>query len=183
MKKKPEFENNDQDGLKKRNFIPKRVRKLLRRKEKLSKKVMKSNSWMKNFDTMKELQDVEAKLDLSYQSRRKDKEKDAIRKMNKSSKYFYSYAKQLSKTSNEIGNIITKEGRLVTDPYEKAEVLRNQYESVASQPKSEFIVTNPSDFFDCQDDGYMSQEEEEQIQEKEHFSSMNPDDQEERMHD
>ena len=110
LKKKPEFENKDRNegGFKKGTFIPKRVRKLLRKKEKLSKKVMKSNSWMKNFDTMKELEDVEAKLDFSYQSRRKDKEKDAIMKMNKNPKYFYSYAKRFSKTSNEMGNLIKR---------------------------------------------------------------------------
>ena len=51
---------------------------------------------------MKELEDVEAKLDFSFQSRRKEKEKQAIEKINKNPNYFYSYAKRFSKTSNEI---------------------------------------------------------------------------------
>ena len=164
LEKKSEFENKSEVCLKKRNFIPKRVKKLLRKKEKLSKKVMKSNSWIKNFDIMKELEEVEAKLDLSYQSRRKEKEKDAILKINKSPNYFYSYAKRFSKTSNKIGNLINKDGTLVTDPFEKAEILRKQYESVVSQPKTEYIVNNPSEFFDCKDDGYESLEEGESVQ-------------------
>ena len=57
---------------------------------------MKSSSWMNNLDSMKELEGVEAKLDFSYQSRRNQKEKDAILKINKNPNYFYSYAKQKS---------------------------------------------------------------------------------------
>jgi hypothetical protein len=73
LKKEADFEEDDKDEIKKKkgSFIPKRVRKLMRKKEKLSKQVMQSNSWMKNFDKIKELEDVEAKIGLSNQSRRK----------------------------------------------------------------------------------------------------------------
>ena len=121
---------------------------------------------------MKELEDVEAKLDFSYQSRRKEKEKKAIEKINKNPNYFYYYAKRFFKTSNAIGNLIIKDGTLVTGPYEKAEVLRKKYDTVASQPKSEYIVTNPSHCFDCQDAGYESLEEEETDLEMEQLSHL-----------
>ena len=95
----------------------------------------------------------------SYQSRRRKKENEAIKKMNKNPNYFYSYANRFSKSSSEIGDLITKEGLVLSDPFEKAEVFRKQYESVPSQPMPEYGITNPNQFFDCQDDGYSSQEE------------------------
>ena len=100
LRKKAEFDDENEDGQKKKkrgNFIPKKVRKLLRKKEKLSKKVMKSNSWMKNFDIMKDLEEVEKMIDTSYQSRRKKKEIDAIKKYEQKSQLLLFVRKKVLK--------------------------------------------------------------------------------------
>jgi hypothetical protein len=77
--------------------------------------------------------------------------------MNSNPNYFYSYAKRFSKANNQMGDLITKDGTLVTDTFKKAEVLRHQYKSVASQPMPEYVVNNPKEFFECQDDVYEPQ--------------------------
>lgn len=52
---------------------------------------------------------------------------------------------------------------MVTDPYEKAELLRSQYESVASQPMSECIVFDPNQFFYIEDDQGQGEEDEDDV--------------------
>ena len=68
LNKKPEFlekeENSDKENesdhqKKSKNFIPKEVRNLMKKKQKLSQKILKSKSWEKNYSVMLELQEVE----------------------------------------------------------------------------------------------------------------------------
>ena len=119
----------------------------MRTKEKLSKKLMASKSWVRNYEKAKKLEDIEHKLDLMYKSRRRKKENEAIYKLSKNSSYFYTYAKRFSKTSNQIGDFVQNDGSIISDLFEKAEMLRKHYESVASIPREEYVVTNPDDFF------------------------------------
>ena len=124
---------------------------------------------------MKELEEVEQKLDPAYKTRRENVEKEAIKKLKKNPKFFYTYAKRFSKTHSEIAAFVTKEGELTSDPFEQSEILRQQYESVASKPMVEFIVKDPDDFFMKDDKGYSSsynddEEQEEQSQEQQEQS-------------
>ena len=89
LKKKDEFDSCEDEVKKKRSFIPKKVRQFMRRKEKLLKCLMKSKCWIKNYDNMKELVEVETKLDEIYKQRRLKKEGDAIKKLKTNPKYFY----------------------------------------------------------------------------------------------
>ena len=159
LKKKKEFEEDKEGVQKKRSFIPSKVRKLMRKKEKLSKKVMASKAWTKNYDTMMKLIEVETKLDEMYKSRRKKKENEAINKMTTNPSYFYSYAKRFSKTSNQIGQLTKKDGTIVTDSSEKAELLKEQYESVSSKPRENFKIVDPTTFFEIEDSGNETDDE------------------------
>ena len=109
---------------------------------------------------MVELVKVETKLDEIYTSRRTKRENEAINKLKTNPTYFYSYAKRFSKTNNQLGQLLKKDGTVVTDSFEKAELLREQYESMNSKPKSEFIVNDPDAFFEVVDSGNETQDEE-----------------------
>ena len=61
--------------------------------------------------------------------------------------YFYKYAKKFSKTNIHLSSLITKDGKVVTDPQVQAEMLMTQYESVYSCPREEFRVKDADDFF------------------------------------
>ena len=41
--------------------------------------------------------------------------------------YFYTYAKRFSKTNAQLNSLIMKDGTVVTDPQEQAELLMKQY--------------------------------------------------------
>ena len=109
-----------------KNSIPKKVRQLMKRKSKLSKKIISSTKWWKNLEMEEELETIESELDNEYSKKKLKKETIAVEKLKKDPKYFYNYAKKASKSPNQIGSIIA-------DPFEKAEKLRKQYKSVYSQ--------------------------------------------------
>ena len=56
-----------------------------------------------------------------------------MNKIKKNSKFFYLYAKKLSKVKNKIGPLLDKDV-LVTDPKKMADILSKQYSSVFSTP-------------------------------------------------
>ena len=108
---------------------------------------MTSKSWEKNHKVSEELEEVEEELSQHYNERRKKEEANAIEEIKKNPKFFFSYAKRFSKTKDSIETFILEDGTLVTDPYEQAEMLRKQYDSIASEPKQEFKVTDTNNFF------------------------------------
>ena len=128
-----------------RNKIPKRIRALMKKKKKLSSKILSSSSWRKNYKTMVELEEVETEIDEEYKKRRLKEEKKAIGAIKRNPKYFYTYAKTFSKSKGEMAAFEKENGELTDDPFEKSEILRKQYESVASVPMKEFEVKE--DFF------------------------------------
>ena len=139
FKKKKEYneENNNEELNKPRNKIPKRVRQLMKKKAKLSKKILASKQWWKTYEIVEKIEMIEKELDEEYTKMNTEAEYKAIQKLKKDPKYFYNYAKKKSKSPNLIGPFLEKNGAIVQDSFEKAEKLRQQYESVFSQPIEE----------------------------------------------
>ena len=84
LKKKAEFKEKEQEEemlVKKKpsNFIPKVVRNLMKKKSKLSHKILKSKNWEKNYKVMIEIEAVEEELKKHYNERRTSEEKKAIK--------------------------------------------------------------------------------------------------------
>ena len=152
IKKKEDFKDNKETedpvvSKKPKNFIPRAVRNLMRKKVKLSNKVLKSKNWDKNYKVMLEIEVVEEELKTHYLERRKNEEKKAVNALFSDPKYFYSYEKKFSKTLDTIACLEGEGGSMVTDSKEQADLLLIQYESVASQPREEFIVKDGEEFF------------------------------------
>ena len=65
FKKKSEFEDDDAKPKidKPKNFIPKKVRQLMKRKSKLSKRILSSTKWWRNLEMEEELEANEYELD------------------------------------------------------------------------------------------------------------------------
>ena len=118
-----------------------------RQKTKLSKKILSSNSGNKTVQMMKTLETVEKELELSYKNMRMKREKEALNKIKRNPRYFYSYAKRFSKIREKVGPLLNEEGETVSDPFLMAEVLRKQYESAFSSPDPEFNMETMGDFF------------------------------------
>ena len=146
MKKKIFEDETEKEEIKvTRNKIPKRIRALMKKKKKLSSQILSSSSWRKNYKTMVELEEVETEIDEEYKKRRLKEEKKAIGAIKRNPKYFYTYAKTFAKSKSEMAAFEKENGELTDDPFEKSEILRKQYESVASVPRKEFEVKE--DFF------------------------------------
>ena len=67
------------------------------------------------------------------------KEKKAISKIKDKPKYFYSYAKSLSKTRSSINMLFDKDETIDTDPKGIANILQEQFQSVFSDPNSPLV--------------------------------------------
>ena len=117
------------------------------RKSKLSQKILASKKWWKTVEMEDELENIETELDEEYKKKKMKAENDAIKKIKKYPKYFFNYAKKSSKSPNQIGPFIEKDGTIVSDPFEKAEKLRKQYESVYSKPDEKWIIPDVDIFF------------------------------------
>ena len=124
----------ERKGEKKRKFIPDRIRKLLRKKLKLSKQNMNSSSWIKNHKNVEELEKVERELSIEYRKKKLIEERRAIDKIENDSSYFYKYARKFCKNGFGIPSLM-KNGNLISNCDEKAEILNEQYKSVWSIPK------------------------------------------------
>jgi len=120
---------------KKKTFIP-RDRRILMRKRRKLKKRSPSNK------TKARLIDIELKLQNSYANERKTQELDAISKIKVNPKYFYSYAKRFSKTKPKVGPLMDPTTNQLTDNNTRmANILQDQYKSVFTKPKS--MYTHP----------------------------------------
>ena len=142
LKKKAEIKEKEKEEemlVKKKpsNFFPKFVRNLMKKKSKLSHKILKSKNW----------EAVEEELKKHYNGRRTSEEKKAIKALYLNPKYFYSYQKKFGKTMDEINCLEKEDGTMVTDPKEQADMLLSQYNSVASSPREEFVLKDVDDFF------------------------------------
>ena len=73
--------------------------------------------------------------DLTFKNMQ-DKELKAIAKIRTKPKYFYSYAKRLSKTKQNISQLFNKEGKITTDRKQVADILQNQFVSAFSNPSN-----------------------------------------------
>lgn len=68
------------------------------------------------------------------------KERNAVEKIKTNPKYFYSYAKSLSRVKSTVNMLFNNDGNIVTDPKAMADVLQHQFSSVFSDPLSPDIV-------------------------------------------
>ena len=75
-------------------FIPDNVRKMLRRKLKLSKRFMASDNWLKNHETIREIEKVELSLKDEYYKKRAKEENRVLEKIEKDSSYFFKYTRR-----------------------------------------------------------------------------------------
>ena len=81
---------------------------------------MKTTSARRCLDLRRKIDSIELQLKESYVERRMKQENEAISKIKKNPKAFYTYAKRFSKTFSGVGPIIKEDGAVVTNPKEVA---------------------------------------------------------------
>ena len=127
----------------------------MRNKSKLSKVLLKTKSTLKYLKYQKEIEKIEKELKEHYEKRRNKQENDAIKKIKKNPRAFYSYAKRFSKVHSGVGPFYDEDGELVNDDFKLAEILRKQYENVFSKPAPEMVAT--ADLFNVTEEDFTDQ--------------------------
>ena len=156
FKKKKEFGDEytgDDNTSRSKNKIPKEIRLLMRQKKEVSNRIVKSKSWLKTYTLTKQLRGKEEQLAEKYKERKLKVEQEAIKKMKTNPKYFYTYARQSAKTTSQVGTLVGSEGQLYNSPFEKAECLKQQYESVFTCPDPAYRIENINQFCDIEEGG------------------------------
>ena len=101
-----------------RNKIPKQVRQWMKRKNKLSQLPL-STSWNNNYERLKEIEEIEEKLENSFEENRMKQENVAIKKIMTNPSFFHSYSRKFSKTKERMSGFVNKGGDIITDPLEQ----------------------------------------------------------------
>ena len=117
------------------NQIPKDRRSLMRRQNRINKRLRGNKMSQAKRDSLRrELIQTEKRLNQSRKASRLYEERKAIEAIQKNSKYFFAYAKKHSKTSHDIGPLKDTDGKYEYSKSQIANLLSNQYKSVFTQP-------------------------------------------------
>ena len=98
---------------------------------KVDQQIMKYPLWVK---LNEERLEIQRKLQASHKSKRKGNEAKAVMACKTNRKFFFSYAKKLSKVKQNIGPIIDQNGEAISNPGDMAEIINDQYETVWVKP-------------------------------------------------
>ena len=109
-------------------------RNLTRRRRRIHKILSKITSPTRKEKLTKEVLQIEKDLQKSYKDSAAYKEEKALHAIKKNPKFFYSYAKKLSKVKSKIGPLLDMGGKLTNDNKTMAEILSTQYSSVFCTP-------------------------------------------------
>ena len=125
--------------------IPRERRILMRKRRKLIQKYSATSSDNHKEKIRKKLIQIEITLQKSHQKGLERKEQLALKAIRTNPKYFFSYAKQFSKSKSKIGPLLDKLNNYTYSSPEMAEILSSQYSSV-------FTKTSPSPYHEMEED-------------------------------
>ena len=137
-----------QKRIKRRSKCEREKRRLYKRRRFIIKRL--KSTFLPPYHRQKletDLKTTEEKLKQFFKEQEDREERNAIESMKSNPKTFFSYAKRKQKTKLGIGPLQNADGTYTDDPQEMCEILRKQYESVFSEPKSTFQIDDPDKFF------------------------------------
>ena len=85
---------------------------------------------------------VEANISKYHNEKRNKEEEEVIDDIKNDPATFYNYAKKYAKTKDTIGPIMDKEGNIHSNSKNIADLLKNQYRSVFSEPRETYNYKN-----------------------------------------
>ena len=112
--------------------IPRHRRVLMRTRRRINRQLTRTQSGPRRQALIKKLVKIGKDLKESHLNQQEVQEQKAVNNIKKNSKYFFSYAKSLSKVKVGIGPLINSSKSLVSNATMMAEILSNQYSSVIS---------------------------------------------------
>ena len=123
-------------------YIPRKRLSLLNIKKRLNTKVnickyFKTNNYEEKLKKLnKRKSEIEIEIRDTIREEANFKERKAIEKIKLNPRAFYTYAKKISKTFDNIGPLLDKENKLQSDPCVMSNILQDQYKEAFSDPDS-----------------------------------------------
>ena len=146
----------EKKGFNRKPKMSKQRKYLWGRLNKVNLRLMHSTSVSTIGKLLKERRDLELKLRQSYTEENLKEENEAIPKIRKNPKVFFSLAKRRQKTKAKIGPFPeSKTGKLNPDPAFSAKILKEQYESVFTKTRPAWEVKDPRTFFQTEGTGLL----------------------------
>ncbi|MEM6738267.1 MAG: reverse transcriptase family protein, partial [Bacteroidota bacterium] len=133
---KDNIPNRTQNEGKRRSKFQRYRRTLTKKRRKITKKLLHSNSQNRKAKIKEELLQIEKQLQKSFKDSKQFAENKAIESIKKNSKYFFAYARKKAKVKTKIGPLIDNNGKFTMKNKEMADILSKQYSKVFSQPMS-----------------------------------------------
>ena len=126
-----------------------RSRNLIWRKlKKVNDQLQSTSSSLKMARLLQSRQQLEQELKTMYSNLSKQEEARVIDEMRHNPNIFFRYARARQKTRAKVGPLLDPEtGQLNQDPAFTTTVLRDQYSSVFTQPRAEWIIPDLQQFF------------------------------------
>ena len=122
-------------SLSKPKKIPRDRHILMRKRNKIQKKLIHSLHPNQIKKLKEQLVDIELHLQKSYKKTLHEDETRAINAIQRNPKYFFSYAKKHSRTKAKVGPLLDDLNQYVTDSKTMADLLQKQYKTVFSKPQ------------------------------------------------
>ena len=121
-------------NLRRTKMVPRDRRILMQKRKRLFKRSPGAESIASREQIARKLAELERQLIESRQTEAMAEETKAVEAIRRNPKYFYAFARRKTMTKSSIGPF-RHDGNIISDPYEKSEMLRRQYESAFSTPR------------------------------------------------
>ena len=120
--------------------IPRDRRILMKQRSSLKKRLVRSYGRRKS-EILSNLEEIQHQIAESHKKEISKRERRAIEAIKTNIKYFFTYAKSLSKTKSNIGPFL-ENNELIDDPQKKANILKSQFESVFINENIDNVIPN-----------------------------------------
>ena len=132
-------------SFKSNNWIPKQVRKQMKRKFEASKGLKTVKSVKRCLKLREKLESAENELKKMFLEKKLRNENVAIAKIKRNPKVFFSMAKKKQKTFEGVGPFLKENGDLIDKS--EAEALKRAYDKAFSEPNENEKIQDPKEFF------------------------------------
>ncbi|KAK4325507.1 hypothetical protein Pmani_003957 [Petrolisthes manimaculis] len=128
--------------------IPRDRKIIMIKRHKLQTKLKNTTYPPVRVQITEKLRELEEQMQKSHKEQQRKEEMQAVSNIQQNSKFFFAYAHKKLKSGATVGPLTKEDGTLTGDPTEMADLLKSQYESVFSRPRTDRTTGDPLSLFD-----------------------------------
>ncbi|KAK4325511.1 hypothetical protein Pmani_003961 [Petrolisthes manimaculis] len=128
--------------------IPRDRKIIMIKRHKLQTKLKNTTYPPVRVQITEKLRELEEQMQKSHKEQQRKEEMQAVSNIQQNSKFFFAYARKKLKSGATVGPLTKEDGTLTGDTTEMADLLKSQYESVFSRPRTDRTTGDPLSLFD-----------------------------------